>query len=134
MIDTYIIGDITDRDAKTFGMFSTRQAVFGGIGVVISLVLFFGVLPEDMVVKEKIIISFLCSLPFFLLTLKIYDMPFEKIVPILVYENFILPMRRDYILDIDKKIVGNSFDNMTSKDKKKVLKKISKDKYKSKYK
>lgn len=134
MIDTYIIGDITDRDAKTFGMFSTRQAVFGGIGVVISLVLFFGVLPEDMVVKEKIIISFLCSLPFFLLTFKIYDMPFEKIVPILVYENFILPMRRDYILDIDKKIVGNSFDNMTSKDKKKVLKKISKDKYKSKYK
>ena len=61
-------------------------------------------------------------------------MPFEKIVPILIYENFILPMRRDYILDIDKKIVGNSFDNMTSKDKKKVLKKISKDKYKSKYK
>ena len=48
MIDTYIIGDITDRDAKTFGMFSTRQAVFGGIGVVISLVLFFGVLPEEI--------------------------------------------------------------------------------------
>lgn len=66
MIDTYIIGDITDREAKTFGMFTMRQALCGGLGVAVSLAMMFGVLPKDMDSTTKIMISFICCLPFFL--------------------------------------------------------------------
>lgn len=38
------------------------------------------------------------------MTKPLYDMPLEKILPILIYDNFILPMNRYYIPDVEKKM------------------------------
>lgn len=134
MIDTYIIGDITDREAKTFGMFTMRQAICGGLGVTVSLVMMFGVLPKDMDSTTKIMISFICCLPFFLMTKPLYDMPLEKILPILIYDNFILPMNRYYIPDVKKEDArDNNFKYLDKKTRKKFFKAIKKDSYKSIY-
>ena len=134
MIDTYIIGDITDREAKTFGMFTMRQAICGGLGIGVALAMMFAVLPKDMDSTNKIIISFICCLPFFLLTNPLYDMPLEKILPILIYDNFILPMNRYYIPDVKKEDArDNNFKYLDKKTRKKFFKAIKKDSYKSIY-
>lgn len=134
MIDTYIIGDITDREAKTFGMFTMRQALCGGLGVAVSLAMMFGVLPKDMDSTTKIMISFICCLPFFFMTKPLYDMPLEKILPILIYDNFILPMNRYYIPDVEKEDArDNNFKYLDKKARKKFFKAIKKDSYKSIY-
>lgn len=134
MIDTYIIGDITDREAKTFGMFTARQAFWGGLGVIVALSVCFGVLPKDMDGTNKAVITFLCCLPFFLMTKQLYDMPPEKILPLLIYENFVLPMNRYYVPNVRPEDAReDNFKYLDKKQKKKFYKALKKDSYKSIY-
>lgn len=61
-------------------------------------------------------------------------MPLEKILPILIYNNFILPMNRYYIPDVKKEDArDNNFKYLDKKTRKKFLKAIKKDSYKSIY-
>ena len=134
MIETYIIGDISNREAKIVGNFTARQALWGGTGVALSVVLMLNVLPTTISVTNRGGISFICCLPLFLIGfLTVYDMPLEKILPTLFLENFWYPSKRYYELDVDKSMIQKDFYKLPKKEQKQFNKKLRKDKYKSIY-
>lgn len=105
--------NILTHKSKIIGNFSTREVVCGGIGALIALGIGFSgtIKGSNMTLNEKVMISFLFALPFFLIGfVKLYGQPLEKILPIIIYDNFIVPLIRpyktEYIIEEKKKLKG----------------------------
>ena len=105
--------NILTHKSKIIGNFSTREVVCGGIGALIALGIGFSgtIKGSDMTLNEKVMVSFLFALPFFLIGfVKLYGQPLEKILPIIIYDNFIVPLIRpyktEYIIEEKKKLKG----------------------------
>lgn len=136
MIETYIIGDIQNREAKTFGNYTTRQAICGGLGIICNIFMYTKVVPETFDISTRLGLSIMLGLPFYLVGfVKFYGMPLEKVLPTIFYDNFILPQKRQFQVELDDTCCGLAdFDILPKKKKKKFMKRIKKDKYKSIYK
>jgi hypothetical protein len=88
--------DILSRENRAIGDFTTRQVVFGGIGLALALFVGFkGAV--NFSTQNRIYLAMAAALPFFALGfLKIYGEPIEKILPIIIRDNFLNPVKRLY--------------------------------------
>lgn len=99
MIEAEIPKDIMKHKTKFIGNFSLREAACGvvgaGLGVVSYLTIFSGL---DNSLRTGL--TLLVILPFFLLGFyRVYDMPLEKALPIIIMDNFIFPPKRLYLTE-----------------------------------
>lgn len=88
--------DILKRDSKILGNFTARQivsiAIGGGLGAAIG----FGLL-QSQSLQVRGMVAFIIALPFILIGfVRIYDQPLEKILPVIIHDNFGLPLVRPY--------------------------------------
>lgn len=89
--------NILSREAKILGNFSTRQIIFGGIGLAVALTIGFSDAVSGYDQDVKIYLSLGFALPFFLIGfVKLYGQPLEKILPVIVRDNILLPAKRYY--------------------------------------
>lgn len=88
--------DILARENRAIGNFTTRQVLFGGIGSALALFIGFkGAVGFG--VQTRIYLSVLAAMPFFIWGfVKIYDEPMEKILPIIIRDNYLNPVKRLY--------------------------------------
>ena len=93
MIETSMPQDILKYKTKFLGNFSLREAVFAALGAGAALLTFFSLGFGNTI--TKIYISAIMAVPFFLFGfIKIYDLPFEKALAIIIYDNFLCPAIR----------------------------------------
>lgn len=95
MIERPMPEDILKRKSKTFGNFTAREAVLGGISVAIicaGLFSWFRGIPDQ---STRALVALIPAMPFLLIGfVPIYGVPFEKIFWPIVYDNFVCPIIR----------------------------------------
>lgn len=95
MIECPMPKDILKYKSKFIANLSVREVSCGALGMGLGLICYFswtsGIEAKDM----KMLLSFLVAMPFFLIGfIKLYDQPFEKIVPTIVLDNFLSPAKK----------------------------------------
>ena len=102
MISCPMPQDIFKYKAKFIGNFTTRQLIWGGLGVAASIGSYLYILPEidiyfnlNFSQELRLYISGFLGVPFLAMGfLKIYEQPLERILPQLITDNFITPAKR----------------------------------------
>lgn len=95
MVECPMPQDILKRKSKFIANFSVREVCCAACGVAIGLLAYFswfgGI--EKQTFRQGL--TALCILPFILIGfVNLYDQPFEKIIPTIVFDNFICPVKR----------------------------------------
>lgn len=95
MVECPMPQDILKRKSKFIANLSIREVCCGACGVALGLLGYFLWFRELGSQQVRQMLSMLCILPFFLIGfVKLYDQPFEKIAPTIVFDNFICPLNR----------------------------------------
>lgn len=96
MIETEMTKNIFKHKTKFIGPFSAREFACALAGVGLGLGGYFTVF-SSLSNNLRMGLSFLVILPFFLVGfMKIYDEPFEKMVYVIIKDNFLSPPTRLY--------------------------------------
>jgi len=98
MVEAAMTQDILKHKSKFFGNFTVREGCALGIALGLGLWGYFSLFKEiegDM----RIYLTALITLPVLAVGfIKIFNQPFEKIIGIIIYDNFITPANRVYEL------------------------------------
>ncbi len=95
MIECAMPQDVLKRKSKFIANFSVREVCCAALGIGIGFLCYFSWCKDLESRDLKFLFSALVIIPFFLIGfIKVYDQPFEKLVPTLVLENFIYPLKR----------------------------------------
>ena len=95
MIERPMPQDILKFESKVIANFSARQALFGGIGCVVTIYFAMSVFKDVEDTSMRALLSALPAIPFFLIGfVKLYGVYFEKIIVSLFLDNFVYPMKR----------------------------------------
>ena len=88
--------DILKREGKVMGNFSARQLILGGIGLGLGFVVGFIFLSDySMFIRE--LGGAIAGFPFLAFGfINLYGQPLEKILPVIIEDNFLLPINRFY--------------------------------------
>lgn len=120
--------NILQYKAKTVGPFTTRQILFGGVGIAV-IFLFAIYIFADAPEAVRKYGSALLGVPFMAFGfVNIYGLPLEKILPLIIRENILLPQNRYYkteyteILLNQDQLEEEPTDKKTKKKKKKQKK------------
>lgn len=98
MIECNMPQDILKYEAKFVGNFTMRQTIWGGIGIAMALVGFFGFFKGSQDISTKIALSAVTAIPFFAMGfVKIYGQPLEKALYVIILDNLIKPAKRPYM-------------------------------------
>lgn len=102
MIEAEIPKDIMKYKTKFIGNFSLREAAFGVAGAGAGVAMYLTVFSKlDDTLRTGL--TLLVILPFFLMGFyRIYDMPLEKALPIIILDNFIFPPKRLYLTEFSE--------------------------------
>ena len=91
--------NILSYNAKLIGNFTARQLICGITGAGIILLMYFNVLGNTFGLEGTVRLygAVFTGMPILLLGfVQIYDMPLEKALPVILYDNFTLPQVRYY--------------------------------------
>lgn len=95
MVECPMPQDILKRKSKFIANLSVREVCCGACGVAFGLLGYFSWFKGIEAQNVRQMLSMLCILPFLLVGfVKLYDQPFEKIAPTIVFDNFICPVKR----------------------------------------
>lgn len=95
MVERPIPQDILKYKQKAIMNFSAREAIFGGIGIIVIMIGCFIWFKDVTDTTYRAIYSAIPAAPFFLVGfVKIYNVPIEKIIGPLIIDNFISPIKR----------------------------------------
>lgn len=94
MIERPVPQDILKYKQKAIKNFSARECIWGGLaGVVCMAGMFTNTGIEEL--SNRALVSFIPAIPFCLIGfVKIYGVPFEKIIGPFIFDNFICPVKR----------------------------------------
>ena len=95
MVECPMPQDILKRKSKFIANLSVREVGCAAIGVGLGALCYFSWCSGLDNGSLKRFLTVLCILPFLLVGfIKIYDQPFEKIAPNIIFDNFICPVKR----------------------------------------
>lgn len=121
--------DILARENRALGNFTTRQVGFGTTGLLLALFVGFKG-TTNLPMQQRIYLAVLAAMPFLIWGfVKIYGEPMEKILPIIIRDNYINPSKRLYhtelscVKELEKQeMVEEKEEEKTDKKKKKKSK------------
>lgn len=95
MVECPMPQDILKRKSKFIANFSVREVCSAACGLAVGLLGYFSWFSgiEEQTLRQGLTVILI--LPFILVGfIKMYDQPFEKIAPTVVFDNFICPLKR----------------------------------------
>ena len=88
--------DILKRESKIMGNFSARQIICLGIGIGLGILVAVA-MGDGFEIKTRITVGAIAAMPALVIGFKkIYDQPIEKMLPVIIEDNFLLPAKRVY--------------------------------------
>ena len=107
MISVEIPQDILKRESKVLGNFSARQLICLGIAAALGGATFAGLRNTGVpTIVLRIVVVLVALVPLIFGFAKIYDEPVEKMLPIIIQDNLLLPAVRYYksegIIDMEE--------------------------------
>lgn len=95
MIEQSMPQDILKYKSKFIANFSLREMGCASVGIGLGLLCYFSWTKNIPSSDARMVLSFITTMPFLLIGfVKIYALPFEKIVPIIIFDNFISPPKK----------------------------------------